>query len=100
MNFRKGLPVNEILQAVRVEVAADSTAVQRTPAFVSTSSSGTVTAGKQSIAIANIGSSAGAVLGVSLPAGASISWAANNSDTLDAVAYNATGTTFLITTVS
>jgi hypothetical protein len=77
---------------------AISESITRTPTYTRTLTTGTIAAGAQSIAIANIGVSEGTVLGVILPAGASISWSVNAMDTLSAVSYNATSTTFLITT--
>lgn len=71
----------------------------RTTTFISASNNGTIAAGAQSVAIANIGEAPGTVKGTSLPIGAAISWGVNGRDTLDAIAYNATGTTFLITAV-
>jgi hypothetical protein len=73
--------------------------VNRTSAFINTTNAGTIAAGAQSVAIANIGSAVGTVKGTNLPVGASISWGANANDKLDAINYDATGTTFLITTV-
>ncbi|ABA24668.1 hypothetical protein Ava_D0003 [Trichormus variabilis ATCC 29413] len=67
-----------------------------TPTLVNTSTSGTVTAGKISVSIANIGAAAGTLLGTSFPTGASIAFEAPTGKTLAAIAYNATGTTFLI----
>ncbi len=71
----------------------------RTPSFTSTSTSGSVPAGARSVAIANIGNSAGTVMGVGLPPGGSISWDADQNSTLAAISYNASSTLFLITTV-
>ena len=72
--------------------------IVRTPAFISASSTGTIAAGSVSVTIQNTGASAGTVLGVSLPAGKTISFAGNTQ--IGAIAYNATGTTFLITTLT
>jgi hypothetical protein len=72
----------------------------RTPNFTSTTGSGTVTAGAQSVAVANIGGAAGTLKSQSFPANAVVSWSVINPlDTLGAIAYDATGTTFLITEV-
>lgn len=71
----------------------------RVTSFINTTTTGLVAAGANSVAIANIGSAAGTVKGVNLPPGCAISFAANGSDTLDAISYVATGTIFLITTV-
>ena len=76
-----------------------TTPTQRTPGILTTSTSGTITSGAKSIAIANTGVSTGTVKGVILPSGISIAFSASSADTLNAVAYDATGTTFLITEV-
>lgn len=67
-----------------------------TGSFVSTTTSGTIAAGKISVSFCNFGSSAGTLLGTSFPAGAIISYAAPVGQTLGAITYDATGTTFLI----
>jgi hypothetical protein len=55
--------------------------------------------GARSVSIANIGSAAGTILGTSVDAGMTVNFTAQGSDTLAAIAYNATGTTFLIAEV-
>lgn len=87
------------LSSDRFKVENLAVSTQRTTAFINTSTTGTIAAGASSVAIANTGAAAGTVKGVSIPAGASISWSANGNDVLDAVNYVATGSTFLITTV-
>ena len=79
--------------------AAINSSTVKTAGYTSTTTSGTITAGASSVAIANIGSAAGTVLGTSFPANATIEWSANGFDTLGAIAYDATGTEFLISEV-
>lgn len=69
---------------------------QRTPGFLNTTTTGTITAGAKSVNIKNVGGAVGTVLGVNLPIGESLNFATTGNDTLGAIAYNATGTTFLI----
>jgi len=66
-----------------------------TPTLISVTASGTIAAGKKSVSIANIGAASGTLLGAAFPAGASVSYSAEGG-TLITIAYNATGTTFLI----
>lgn len=61
--------------------------------------SGTISAGAQSVAIANIGDADGLVNGKNLPAGLSLNWSGDGVRTLTAFTYDATGTTFVITEV-
>jgi hypothetical protein len=72
---------------------------QRTPSLTSVTSSGTIALGARSVSIANIGAAAGTVLGTSVGAGVTVTFTAQSPDTLAAIAYNATGTTFLIAEV-
>jgi hypothetical protein len=71
--------------------------VSRTPALVSRTDSGSVTG--NSVAIANTGSAAGTIEGTSVPAGFVVRFQAPWRDTVT-VDYDATGTTFLISSVS
>jgi hypothetical protein len=89
---------NQAIEIARLEDIRDRLPIaQLTPSFTSATSSGTVSAGKLSVAITNFGDASGTLLGNSFPAGASISFTAPRGQTLGAIAYNATGTTFLIT---
>lgn len=72
---------------------------QRTPGFLNTTTTGTITAGAKFVNIKNVGSAVGTVLTANLPVGETLSFATNGNDTLGAIAYNATGTTFLISEV-
>jgi hypothetical protein len=68
--------------------------------IVSATGVGTVPANTYSLSIANVGAAAGSVGGVSVPAGVVINYNAELNNTLTGIAYNATGTTFLITYLS
>lgn len=70
---------------------------KRTVKVISTSTSGNTTTGIYSLSIANVGAAAGTVGGQSLPAGVTLNFDAGVlNNTLGALAYDATGTTFLI----
>ena len=74
---------------------------ERTPGIISTTTSGTTVLGWYSFSIANVGAAAGTVDGRSIPAGTTLNFdggALNN--TLRSLAYDATGTTFIITYIS
>ena len=72
----------------------------RTTNIVSATGVGTVPANTYSLSIANVGNAAGTVGGVSVPAGVVVNYNAELNNTLTGIAYNATGTTFLITYIS
>lgn len=76
------------------------TSAVRTTAISRVTAGATIAAGKQKIGIANTGSANGTVKTVTLQPGEAVEWVANMNDTLDAVAYDATGTEFLITTLT
>ena len=62
--------------------------------------SGTINIGQLSVSIANVGTANGTVKGVTLKPGETVSFSGGGIATvLDAIAYNATGTEFLIITV-
>jgi hypothetical protein len=74
--------------------------IPKTTTIARPTSAGTVVAGWNSVSIANVGTANGTVKGVTLKPGETVSFdggAVNN--TLDAIAYVATGTEFLIITV-
>jgi hypothetical protein len=73
----------------------------RAPRYSITSTTGSTTANVYSFSIANVGSAAGTVDGQSLPVGVTVNFDAGAlNNTLGSLAYNATGTTFIITYVS
>ena len=64
-------------------------------------SSGTISAGKYSVSISNVGTADGTVKTVTLKPGETVNFDAGAiNNTLDAIAYNATGTEFLIIFIS
>jgi hypothetical protein len=72
----------------------------RTTSIIRPTTTGTITAGAKSVSIANVGAANGSVKNVALKPGETISFdggALNN--TLDAIAYVATNTEFLIITI-
>ena len=72
----------------------------KTTAILRPTTSGTITAGKASVSIANVGSASGTVKGVTLKTGETVNFNAGGiNNTLDAIAYDATGTEYLIITV-
>ena len=71
----------------------------RTPRITSATGSGS-TPNAYSVSIANVGSAAGVVNGVSIPAGTTLNFDGGFNNLLDPMSYNATGTTFIITSIS
>jgi hypothetical protein len=72
--------------------------VDRIANVLSTTGSGSTSAGVYSVSIANVGAAAGIVNGQSIPAGTTLNFDAGVlNNTLGAITYNATGTTFIIT---
>ena len=77
------------------------TSALRTPGIISTATSGTTVLGWYSFSIANVGTSAGTVDGRSVPAGTTLNFDGGVlNNTLRPLAYDATGTTFIITYIS
>jgi hypothetical protein len=73
----------------------------RTSNILRTISSGTIGAGTFSVSIANVGLADGTVKGVTLKSKETITFDAGSiNNTLDTIAYNATGTEFLIIYIS
>ena len=86
--------INALLESIDNKLKAN----KRVPFIVSATGIGSVPDNVYSFSIANVGSAAGTVEGVSLPAGSTINYDAGVlNNVLDGVDYNATGTTFLIT---
>ena len=52
-----------------------------------------------SLSISNVGSAAGVINGVSIPAGTTLNWSGELNNYLTPMSYNATGTTFIITSI-
>ena len=69
--------------------------VERTPNISSETGSG-ATPLAYSVSIANVGSAAGVINGVSIPAGTTLNFDPGMNNTVTPMSFNATGTTFLI----
>jgi hypothetical protein len=77
-----------------------TTGASKVTGILRPTTSGTITAGKASASIANVGAASGTVKGVTLKAGETVNFDAGGiNNILDAIAYDATGTEFLIITV-
>lgn len=98
-NFPWQLKVLEGLQCICDAIIQNLTPQTRIPNILNDSSSGTVPA-CNSFSIANVGSAVGTVAGQNLPAGATVNFSAELNNILTGIAYDATGTTFLITWVN
>lgn len=96
------LPTGAATEVTLAAVNTKLTAAVRTPNVITAVGIGSTPANAYSFSIANVGSSAGLVgAGQSLPAGVTINFdggALNN--TLGSLAYDASGTTFVITWIS
>jgi hypothetical protein len=73
---------------------------EKTPGIISATGAGSTPANIYSMSIANVGSAAGVINAVSIPAGVTLNWSAEFNNTLGQLSYNATGTTFIITYIS
>jgi len=72
--------------------------VERIANIVSSTGAESTPSGVFSVSIANVGSAAGIVNGVSIPAGTTLNFDAGVlNHTLNSIAYDATGTTFIVT---
>ena len=69
-----------------------------TPGYSRVSNNVGLAAGFFSVAISNVGAATGTVLGADLPAGDTVKFCAKTGNTLAAIAYDATATTFAIVT--
>lgn len=74
--------------------------VIRMAALASASTAGTLAAGAMTASFANTGSAAASVAGGTLPAGCAVTFDVPAGNTLGAIAYDATGTTLMISTVA
>jgi hypothetical protein len=95
-NFPWQLKVLEGLQKIYDFLVGSSLVTARTPVIASATGTGSVPV-SYGFSIANVGGAAGLVGGVSLPAGTTVNFAPDKNNNLNGIAYNATGTTFLIT---
>jgi hypothetical protein len=88
---------NLTLNAIDTKLAP----VSRTPNILTDTGSGTTPTGVYSFSIANVGTAAGTVDGQSIPAGVTVNFDGGSlNNTLASMAYDATGTIFLITWIS
>jgi hypothetical protein len=74
--------------------------IVETPEILTTTSSGNTTSGALSVSITNVGAANGTVDGATIAPGLSINISASPGNTIASFAYDATGTTFLIVTMS
>ena len=72
---------------------------QYTPGYIRVTTAGTVAAGAQRVSIANVGAASGTVLGTTLGVNEVVDFEVTGINTLGAIAYVATGTTFAIAEV-
>lgn len=84
-----------------LEINADGSINAKIPsvtrvANITTSSTTGTTLAAQKITFSNIGAATATVAGGSLPAGLSVTFVGNNSDVVAPIAFNATGTTLMI----
>jgi hypothetical protein len=70
----------------------------RTPQIISSTGAG-ATPNAYSVSIANVGSGVGVINGVNIPAGTTLNFDGGFNNLLDPMSYNATGTTFIITSI-
>ena len=95
------LPTGAATETTLGLVNTKLTAVTVTPALIRTSAAGTITAGKRSVSVANVGAASGTLLGTTLGANETVNIDAGAlNNTLGAIAYDATGTEFLIITLT
>ena len=94
INTVEGALTDAELRATPIAITKNSTT--RTPTLTSTTTTGTIAAGCVSVSVANIGSGNGILLGQTIVPGVVIDFVAPWGDTIGAISYNATGTTFLI----
>lgn len=93
--------LNDIyLQLIAINANTTNTPVTLTPTIVRATGVGTIGAGAKSISVYNAGAADGTVLTVTVKPGESYTWSTSlKGETLAAVAYNATGTELVITTL-
>jgi hypothetical protein len=84
----------------QIASGAGGAGIVRTPTILRASAPGTITAGKKSVSVFNAGAISGTVLGALLKPGELITYSVPSpADTLPVIAYDATGTDLLITTL-
>lgn len=91
------LPTGAATETTLAAVNTKLTATTRTHNTLSATGAGSVPSGSLRGSVLNAGSAVGTWNGISLPAGVAIPWdAVGPRDTYGVIAYNATGTTFII----
>lgn len=99
-NFPFQLNVLKGLQAVANVITGTSSGTARVTSILRPTTSGTIAAGANSVSIANVGAANGTVKTINIKPGETVNFNAGAiNNVLDAIAYNATGTEFLIITV-
>lgn len=91
------LPTGAATETTLAAVNTKLTPTTRTHNTISATGAGSVPAGSLRGSVINVGSAVGTWNGISIPAGVAIPWdAVGPRDTYGAIAYNASGTTFII----
>ena len=99
-NFPFQQSVLLMLDTIIKALGGSSTVITRTPSILRATGAGSVAAGAQAASIYNSGLVAGTVNGIALNPGERIGFSVENtSEKLDVIAYDGTGTNFLITTL-
>lgn len=96
------LPTGAATETTLSALNTKFTSVTRTPSLTRATGSGTIASGARSISVYNAGTAAGSILGGAsniLPGEAFDFSAGGEDDVLGSFAYNATGTTLVITTI-
>lgn len=102
-NYGYELRTLQLLSSILSALGGTPVVTTRTPAATRETGSGAVTSGKQSVSIYNSGAAAGTIFSppVALNPGEMVSFSApNQADQLGEIPYDATGTNFLITTLT
>jgi hypothetical protein len=89
-----------VIASNQSSIPVAQTVTSRTAAMTTTTTTGNTAAGLNGVSFFNNGSIAATVAGGSLPAGQSVTFQANGTDTIGAIAYVATGTSLLIATLA
>lgn len=100
-NFPFQLKVLQGITAVINALTGVTLGASRTSNIIRPTNAGTITAGKYSVSIANVGAANGTVKTITVKPGETVNFDAGSiNNTLDSIAYDATGTEFLIIYIS
>lgn len=100
-NFPFQLKVLQGITSVINSLTGVTTGASRVTNILRPTSTGTIAAGTYSVSISNVGNANGTVKTITLKPGETVNFDAGAlNNILDAVAYNATGTEFLIVYIS